>query len=87
MDYAALIYAKFSHLPDREANIADDLVQLHDNDPAVVPPEEDPPHTANPNPVGEDDSETEEVIQPKRLKRTRSKIVRFPDMAASINAW
>ena len=74
--------SQIPHLPDRD--IEDDIAQLYEDDPAVEPQPEEPPQTTNPNPVGEDDSDTEENIQPRRLRSARRKTVRFPDTSATL---
>jgi len=82
------------HLDNQRRDIADDLAQLYEDDPAQAPAMEEAPtldadssHSPKPNVFIESDS-VEEDLGPRRLRGAKAKkTVRFPDMAAFITAW
>ena len=82
------------HLDIQRRDIADDLAQLYEDDPAQAPAMEEAPtldadssHSPKPNVFIKSDSE-EEDLGPRRLRGAKAKkTVRFPDMAAFITAW
>ncbi len=82
------------HLDNQRRDIADDLAQLYEDDPAQAPTMEEAPtldadssETPKPNVFSESDSK-EEDLGPRRLHGAKAKkTVRFPDMAAFITAW